>query len=286
MGADTMFEIADVGQGGRDRPRSASTGDKVRNIFFPERFLALGARLQDSVSNPFGGPIPTGALSRSAVARSQLLMAYPHFRAVNIQRPSRTASSYHSLQVSANQRMSHGLQLQAAYTWSKLLEKLRFINPSDPEPSKMIGEFDNLHRVSLGFIYEMPFGKRFSTANPVIGRMAGGWQVSGIYIYQTRAAVWLRAIVHTGISPKIDNPSIDGWFNRDSMTILPAFTARWNPWMWDDLRAADFHSPDVAVLKYTALGPERTDLRFRAEFINVFNWIWFGTTDVNPSSAN
>lgn len=289
LGANMMVEIAYVGQAGRELPLSTSTGDDVRNInFYPERFLALGARLQDSVPNPFLGLIPTGALSRSTVARSQLLMVYPHFSAVNIQRQSRGASSYHSLQVSANKRMSHGLQVQAAYTWSKLLEKLRFINPFDPEPSKMIGEFDNPHRVSLGFIYELPFGKgkRFSTDNPALRRMAGGWQVSGIYIYQTGAAVWLPAVVHTGVSPKIDNPTIDAWFNRDSMRILPAFTARRNPWMWNDLRVPDFNSWDVAVLKNTPLGPERVNLQFRAEFINAFNWVWFGTPDVNPASAN
>lgn len=289
LGAETMVEINYVGQLGRDLPLSTSTGDDVRNInFYPERFLALGTRLQDPVPNPFLGLIPTGALSRTTVPRSQLLMTYPHFSAVNIQRESKGKSSYHSLQASANKRMSRGLQLQVAYTWSKLLEELRFINPSDPGPSKMIGEFDNPHRFTAGFIYEMPFGrgKRFNTDDAVLSRVIGGWQVSGIYIYQTGAAVWLPAVVHTGISPKIDNPTIDQWFNRDAMKILPAFTARRNPWMWNDLRTPNQNNWDIAVLKNTALGAERVNLQFRAEFINAFNRVWFGGPDVNPASAN
>lgn len=289
LNASTMAEITYVGQLGRDLPLSTGTGDDVRNInFYPERFLALGTRLQDPVPNPFLGLIPTGALSRTTVPRSQLLMTYPHFSAVNIQRESKGKSSYHSLQASANKRMSHGLQIQVAYTWSKLLEELRFINTFDPAPSKMIGEFDNPHRFSAGFIYEMPFGrgKRFGSDNPVLSRIIGGWQVSGIYIYQTGAAVWLPGVVHTGISPKIDNPTIDQWFNRDAMKILPAFTARRNPWMWNDLRTPNQNNWDIAVLKNTALGPERVNLQFRAEFINAFNRVWFGSPDVNPASAN
>jgi len=129
IGPDTMIEVSYVGNAGRDLPVSTSTGDDVRNLnFYPERFLALGARLQDAVPNPFFGLIATGALSRPTVPRSQLLMLYPHFSAVNIQRQSLGKSSYHSLQASLNRRMSHRLQLQLAYTWSRLLETLRFIN--------------------------------------------------------------------------------------------------------------------------------------------------------------
>jgi hypothetical protein len=289
IGPDTMIEVSYVGNAGRDLPVSTSTGDDVRNLnFYPERFLALGARLQDAVPNPFFGLIATGALSRPTVPRSQLLMVYPHFSAVNIQRQSLGKSSYHSLQASLNRRMSHGLQLQLAYTWSRLLETLRFINAFDPQPSKMIGEFDNPHRLSLGFIYELPLGrgKRWLAASPLGNRLLGGWQVSGIYIYQTGVAVWLPGVVHTGISPKIDHPTIDRWFNLEAMKILPPFTARRNPWMWNDLRQHYLNDWDLAVLKNTRLRAERVNLQFRAEFINAFNRVWFGAPDVNPASAN
>jgi hypothetical protein len=289
IGPDTMIEVSYVGNAGRDLPVSTSTRDDVRNLnFYPERFLALGARLQDAVPNPFFGLIATGALSRPTVPRSQLLMVYPHFSAVNIQRQSLGKSSYHSLQASLNRRMSHGLQLQLAYTWSRLLETLRFINAFDPQPSKMIGEFDNPHRLSLGFIYELPLGrgKRWLAASPLGNRLLGGWQVSGIYIYQTGVAVWLPGVVHTGISPRIDHPTIDRWFNLEAMKILPPFTARRNPWMWNDLRQHYLNDWDLAVLKNTRLRAERVNLQFRAEFINAFNRVWFGAPDVNPASAN
>ncbi len=279
-----MLEINYVGQLGRDLPVSTSTGDDVRNInFYPERFLALGARLQDAVPNPFFGLIPAGTLSRTTVPRSQLLMTYPHFTAVNIQRESIGKSSYHSLQTSAVKRMSRGLQLQASYTWSKLLERVRFINSFDPEPSKMIGEFDNPHRFTLAFIYELP---SLRGSRSLVRHVIGGWELTGIYIYQTGQAVWLPAVLHTGISPKLANPTIEQWFNRDAMRILPPFTARRNPWMWNDLRTPDQNNWDLALLKNIPLRKERTRLQLRAEFVNAFNRVWFGSPDVNPASAN
>lgn len=289
IGRDTMVDVSYVGQRGRDLPLSSSTSDDTLNInFYPEKFLALGTRLQDSVPNPFVGLISSGALSRPTVARSQFLSVFPHFSAVNIMRISEGSSSYHSLQVSANRRMSGGLLAQATYTWSKLLESLRYINTFDPKPSKMIGEFDNPHRITLSPIWELSFGKgrRFSTDSALLNRLIGGWQISAIYIYQTGAAVWLTSVLHTGLSPKLNSPTIDKWFNLDSMKILPPFTARRNPYMWNDLRTANQNNWDFALLKKTALRPERLSLQFRAEFINAFNRAWFGGPNVNPAAAN
>jgi hypothetical protein len=283
-GQNTMFEINYVGQQGRALPVSSSAGsDDTRNLnFLPERFLALGARLQDPVTNPFAGLIDAGALSRPMVARRQLLLAYPHFGDVNIQRQSIGTSNYHSLQMNANRRLASGFTAQFTYTWSKLIEDLRFIEVSDAEPSRMIGEFDNPHRVTVSAIYELPF----KPAGRLARKAAGGWQVNAIYIYQTGAAVFLPAALATGVSPKISDPTIDTWFNRESMRILPPFTARRIPFMWNDLRQHDMNNWDISLIKTTGVIGERVRLQFRAELINAFNRVWFGGPDVNPASGS
>ena len=122
--------------------------------------------------NPFYGLISSGTLSFPTVAIQQLLQVYPEFGTVSVQRESAGTSSYHSLQVSGNRRMAAGLLVQATYTWSKLLETLRFVNLSDAGPSKMIGEFDNPYRITLAAIYELPFGKgrRFAIDTPVLAK--------------------------------------------------------------------------------------------------------------------
>ena len=70
------------------------------------------------------------------------------------------------------------------------------------------------------------------------------------------------------------------------MKILPPFTARRNPYMWNDLRTATQNNWDIAILKKTALRPEKLSLQFRAEFINAFNHPWFGSPNVNPAAAS
>jgi hypothetical protein len=282
IGRETMVEANYVGQRGADLPVSTSNSEDTRDLnFLPERFLALGARLQDSVPNPFAGLIETGALSRPTVARRQLLLQYPQFTSVNLQRQSLGNSYYHSLQLGANRRMTRGFLAQATYTFSKSIEKLRFIDPSDPEPSRMIGQFDNPHRVTLSAIYAFP-----SPKGGVLGKLAGGWEVSGLYIYQTGQATFLPAALATGVSPKIENRTIDNWFNRDALRILPPFTARRLPYQWTHLRQDSLNTWDLAILKNTKVWGEKTELQFRCEMINAFNHPWFANPDVNPASGS
>jgi hypothetical protein len=140
----------------------------------------------------------------------------------------------------------------------------------------------------MSIIYELPFGKgqplasRYAALNKIIG----GWQTSALYIYQTGVAAWLGSVLATGISPKIENPTIDTYFNRDSMKILPAFTPRRIPYMWNDLRQPNMNNWDIAIIKRTALYGERVKLQFRTELNNAFNRVWFAAPDVGPASAN
>ena len=288
---DLMFEIAYVGQRAKRLPLSSNSAsdNEFRNIdFYQEKWLSLGQKLNDPVPNPFYGLIPSGTLSRATVTRSQLLLTHPHYTGVNLQRISEGKSSYHSLQVTANKRMSFGLTVQGGYTWSRSLDELRYINLWDPAPSKMIGEHDNPHRIAMAVIYELPFGhgkpvtSRFAPLNKVFG----GWQFSGLYIYQTGVAAWLLPVLATGISPKIADPTIDNYFNRDSMKVLPPFTPRRIPCMWNDLRQPSMNNWDIAILKQTVVYKERVRLQFRAELNNAFNRVWFGIPEVSPTNLN
>ncbi len=244
------FEVNYVGQRGTRLPLSSATSDSDRSInSFDQKYYALGSRLNARIPNPFQGLIPAPSpLAGDTITVAQLLAPYPQFTAVTLQRNTGGDSYYHSLQASANKRLSAGLIFQVAYTWSKQLEKLRFIEPSDPEPSKMIGEFDNPHRVSSAIIFELPFGegKRFRSNIVAVDKIIGGWQWSAMYIYQTGQAVFLPATLATGVSPKLDGANIDKWFNTDAMTVLPAFTARRIPFMWNDLRVPNINNWDMS----------------------------------------
>jgi len=273
-------------------PLSTSTSDNDRQLnYLDQKYYSLGSRLNVQVPNPFKGLIPAPAangLAGNTVAVRQLLVKFPHFPEgqFSLQRNTGGWNYYHSLQTTLNKRFSRGLTAQMAYTWSKSLEKLRYIEASDPEPSKMIGEHDNPHRVSAGIIYEAPFGTgSLKSSSSIVNKLIGGWQWSGMYIYQTGQAVFLPSAIATGVSPKLDNPTIMNYFNKAAFAVLPSFTARRIPYMWNDLRVPAMNNWDMGFIKNTMLYKERVKLQFRAEFVNTFNRVWFGGLDTGVTSG-
>jgi len=291
---DLQVEVNYVGQRAPNLIASTGAGDAGRVInggwngsggTFDQRYYSLGTRLNARVPNPFLGLIPApSALAGATVTVAQLLEPYPSFGNISLNRTPGGKSHYHSLQMSGNKRFGNGFNAQFAYTFSKQIEKLRFLEPSDPEPAKMIGQFDNPHRFSSGIIYELPFGKgRYATGSGVLNKVVGGWQWSAMYIYQTGAAVSLPAAVATGVSPKLDNPTIDNWFNGASMAVLPPFTARRIPFFWSGLRVPAINNWDMGFIKNTTFR-ERFRLQFRCEMINTFNRVWFGGLNTGITS--
>ena len=284
---DLQIEVNYVGQRAPNLISSTGAGDagKVINAgwngtggTFDQRYYNLGARLNARAPNPFLGLIPAPSnLAGATVTVAQLLNPYPAFGNINLNRTPGGKSHYHSLQISGTQRFAAGASIQFAYTFSKQIETLRFIEPSDPAPSKMIGQFDNPHRFSSGIIYDLPLGKgKGVTGSAAVNKLIGGWQWSAMYIYQTGAAVGLPAAIATGVSPKLDNPTIDNWFNGASMAVMPAFTARRNPYFWSGLRGPAINNWDMGFIKNTTVYKERLKLQFRLEMINAFNRVWFG----------
>ena len=109
------------------------------------------------------------------------------YRAVNIIKPMFN-SNYHSLQVSATQRFSGASQVQIAYTWSKNLTDNQTDrstapqNPFDIRSEYGRAQLDRRHVFTANYIYELPW---FSNRHDFVGKVAGGWQISGITTFQT-----------------------------------------------------------------------------------------------------
>ena len=293
-----QIEVNYVGQRGSnlilstnsdDSPRVFSgTGGNGTGGTYLQQYYSLGARLNAKIPNPFKGLIPQPSpLAGDTITVSQLLMPYPQFGALTFTRTSGGTSHYHSLQIGANKRLSHGLSAQLAYTFSKQMENMRFVEQSDPTTTQMIGQGDNPHRVATAIIYELPFGEGKSMKSSIraVDKIIGGWQWSALYIYQTGAAVALPAALATGTSPSVDNPSITHWFNGASMAVMPSFTKRTIPFYWGGLRVPAMNNWDMAILKNTMVYKERVKLQFRLEMINAFNRVWFGGLDTGVTSS-
>jgi hypothetical protein len=108
-------------------------------------------------------------------------------------------SNYNGLQVRLEKRFSHGLQFEAAYTYSHALDdasdaSLGSQNQGDfrlqTEPFLEYGnaDFDVRHRFVLSYIYSLPFGngQRFGgDATGIKNQLIGNWQITGIVSAQT-----------------------------------------------------------------------------------------------------
>ena len=113
-------------------------------------------------------------------------------------------SNYNSLQVNLEKRFSHGLQLQAAYTWSKSIDQASsfedLLNPFDPRKTRSLSLFDTHQRFVLSYYYELPIPKY----SGVEGKVLNGWAVSGITQFQTGFPIHLSSDDDNELTSSID----------------------------------------------------------------------------------
>jgi Carboxypeptidase regulatory-like domain/TonB-dependent Receptor Plug Domain len=121
---------------------------------------------------------------------------------------SNDVSSYHALQAQIHRNFSNGFTIQAAYTWSKSMDTRSFdptfstivfgsstfgasSTPFDNNNRKLNyapSDFDRTHVFQSSWYYELPFGKdrRWgSNWNGAFERILGGWEVSGVFIWES-----------------------------------------------------------------------------------------------------
>ncbi|HZM88696.1 MAG TPA: carboxypeptidase-like regulatory domain-containing protein [Blastocatellia bacterium] len=286
LGSRLVAEISYVGNRGThiEVTRNINATPNQYLSTSPVRDQARIDYLSKLVPNPFVNLLPVTASSTfraATIARERLLRPFPQFDAVNTT-TNEGYSWYHSLQMRMDKRFARGYTLGAAYTYSKFMEATDLLNAGDPAPAEMIAADDRPHRLSVSGIYEFPFGqgKRFfGGANPVVERIIGGWQMSGIYTYQSGPPLgnWGNLIFNGNLGdvtlPR-EQQSIQKWINttgfeKESLKQL-ASNVRTFPNRFGFLRADYINNYDISVLKSTRI-TEKVNIQFRAEFLNAFN---------------
>jgi hypothetical protein len=262
----------------------------TRNINqFPDQFLSLGNRLNARVANPFEGVITdrTSALSQPTTTVSQLLRPYPHFTGLTQSTLPFGRAHYDSLQINVVRRMSQGLYFGAAYTASKFLESTSYLNANDAKPEKVISDTDRPQRLAIHGIYDLPVGraKRFlGSANPVLQRIAGGWQLNWVVTFQSMNALSFGGAERVRRSD--NNPrTIIRWFDPSQFVPQEPFTLRRTSSRIADLRADGIKKWDLTLVKKIPIN-ERVNLDFRAEFYNAWNTTMFAGPNTTVTSAS
>lgn len=100
-------------------------------------------------------------------------------------------STYNALQLQATKRMSHGLMVNASYTYSHSLDEGSglgaglFFNGNDPlKPRTAYGssDFDRTHVLTVSYVYQFP---KIKSSSKVLGALANGWGVQGVTVAQS-----------------------------------------------------------------------------------------------------
>ena len=176
---------------------------------------ATSANVAKAVAAMPGISIPVAYQNAAALSTNatiaQALVAFPQYSSVADTWGVNTGNfSYHSLQVAFQQRLSHGLTLNANYTWSHNIGddgtfRSGFVIPSAAlsngtrsyhmdriERSSAVGNLpQNVHAFG---VYQLPFGKGALGGKTFVGReLLGGWQLSSIYTYSSGTPVALLA---------------------------------------------------------------------------------------------
>ena len=231
-------------------------------------------------------------------------------------------SNYNSLQASLEKRFSHGLQAQVAYTFSKSFDQASSfegeLNPLDPRASYSLSQFDARHRFVLSYVWQLPIPKY----SGFVGAALSGWDVSGIYTYQTGFPIRITSSADNELMYSAffeypgepnqlapfhkTNPKSNGgyWFDPNSFTenasddsAAPCSDGAtfncFDPSLFGKIGNArrticcgpPINSMDFALHKVLPMGENRR-FEFRAEFYNLFNHSQFNNPDGNTTDGS
>jgi hypothetical protein len=313
---DMSIEAAYVGNRGVWEP---SNGLVALNAITPARLKALGLDLTNAATRTLltsqigsatakaaGYSVPYAGFPTTATV-AQSLRPFPEYNGSSLAAEfvNQGNSYYDSLQVKFIRRLSHGLDVSAAYTFSKTENIGGYINadPYNRAIQKGLDANDYPHIFVTAITYTTPK----ATENKLVRAVTGGWTWGATLRYasgsliaapQSQLSKWSTYTFESG-TPQIRVPGVPLFLiNPNCRCIDPNNISQkvLNPAAWQDVPAGtispgsgyynDYRGPH-GVNENMNFGRtfrirERISLNVRAEFFNVFNRVTLGT----PSSGN
>jgi hypothetical protein len=205
-------------------------------------------------------------------------------------------STAHAGSVRLRKRLQDGISIGGTYTFSKSIDDASTIggdatvvaqNAFDLAAERGLSSFDQRHRFTADYLFELPFGrdKRFLNGGGPLDLILGNWQWSGDWTIASGLPFTprllgnfadvnrgtngtLRPNVVPGQPVTVADPGISQWFNTAAFVTPPAG-------QFGDARRNSIEGPgsllfDMAFTKVFALNEGRV-LEFRASASNVFN---------------
>jgi hypothetical protein len=237
----------------------------------------------------------------------------PAGRSVNANRPFPTignirmldyhgASMYNGLEVSFQHRMTKGLELTTAYSWSHLQDNQGgdtngVRNETQIPTSKewASGLTDRRNSLTVAFVWELP---KLSDGNRVVRAVVNGWRFSTIFQYTSGTPLFVsqsadgenngnlfqRPDLVPGQPLSVSTRTIGAWFNTAAFTQANGHygsTPRNPGWL-----VSPPHDPVIlAVNRIFPMPFEGHSLDFRVEAFNALNQPQWGSPGVSQGSS-
>jgi len=225
------------------------------------------------------------------------------------------SSKFNAAELTVRKQLSHGVTLNAAYTWSRSFESLFAYNsPYVATDQQNI----NYHpqRLTVNYQWDIP-----ANYQGLLGKVANGWGVSGVTIVQNGVPLTITNSKGGTIYGQVNSSTAEycagmgagnvasagsdkqrlggkfggtGWFNTPAVNCavplaLNADGTQTNGTGWGDVPPSILLGPgqfntDLSLIKTTKVGGIHEDatLVFRTEFFNAFNHAQFS----NPGTLN
>jgi hypothetical protein len=216
-------------------------------------------------------------------------------------------ASYHALQIGAEKRLTHGATGLVSYTWGHSIDTVGQSfgggadgplpqDPRDRANDRGSSPFDIRHRLTVAGTYVLPFGPggRWLNGGGAMAAVLGGWQVNGLFLWQTGlpfTPTLAAATVNTGTGSRpnriadgaLSDPTVDRWFDPAAFTTPPPFT-------YGDAGRNILYGPGRVNVDLSAFKEFRVSgkvrLQFRAECFNLFNTPQFDLPNATIGAAN
>jgi hypothetical protein len=236
-----------------------------------------------------------------------------------------SAAAYNALQVNLQKHMSHGLQFDLNYTYSKSMDISSdanrigaegglsglVINPWNPKSLRAVSDFDLTHQINAKWIAELPFGRgRWvgKNAHGLSEALIGGWQLSGLArrtsgfpISVSNGSEWPTNSELNGFGQRIASVQTHGAVKNPDGTVsifggAAATTAAFNAFSPDlpgqvgnrnSLRGDGFAGLDLGLTKRWKMPwKESHTFQFRWDVFNALNLTRFDVQSLGLSLTN
>jgi hypothetical protein len=227
-------------------------------------------------------------------------------------------ANYNAMQVTVKHAMTHGVQFDFNYTFSKSIDLSsdaervgtiaglggQIINAWSPYQFRAVSDFDAKHQFTADFVADLPFGRnrRFgANANRGLDAIIGGWQLSGLVrltsgfpFSVTNGAQWptdwdlsgnayLTGSVQTGRFHDPNDPGVVSVFKTQSAAqgqFIEPLPGQAG--QRNNFRGDGYFSTDLGLSKRWLMPwTEKQSLQFRWEVFNITNSVRFDVQSLN-----